>query len=387
MRFHGLTNLFNKFIRQFVGHIQPEAGGSQPQPGIDDAALAADEFFIGRRIFLHFGQRFKAPPAAITAGIAGIEIIPAAVGRMAVTVSAAGAIAALAVEVHRIGTCMAEHTIQNDADPLLLGSGAQGGEILVGAQQRVRFQVVGRIVTMVGVRLKDGVEVNAGDTQIPQVGQFLLNTRKIAAVVIHIQVAVILLSGPEIGLPSFVCPINAIRKGHRLVGHTLAETVGENLVHGTVAEPRGRLEIRFVDGQLPAGTARPAEYAFPAGAAVNFAEIGVQVKVVKVQSRRGGCNGKGKMVHLGCLAIKIHAVVDGVLPVFGQNQVRVHIAQVFRNGQMKSHFLPGAHRSKRRFAGRIKAVVKCVRHTKPPVQNKNCRGQTAAAAKLHREII
>ena len=73
---------------------------------------------------------------------------------------------------------MAEHAIQNNADAVLFGLGAQGGKILVGAQQWIGFQVVGRIVAVVGVRLKNGVQVNAGNTQLFQVRQLLLDARK-----------------------------------------------------------------------------------------------------------------------------------------------------------------------------------------------------------------
>ena len=45
--FDGSTNFFNKIVGQLVGYVQPEAGRAQIQPGVDDAALAADKFHVG----------------------------------------------------------------------------------------------------------------------------------------------------------------------------------------------------------------------------------------------------------------------------------------------------------------------------------------------------
>ena len=45
--FDGSANFFNKIVGQLVGYVQPEAGRAQIQPGVDDAALAADKFHVG----------------------------------------------------------------------------------------------------------------------------------------------------------------------------------------------------------------------------------------------------------------------------------------------------------------------------------------------------
>ena len=260
---------------------------------------------------------------------------------------------------------MAEHAVQNNADALFAGGRAQGGELLVGAQQRVGLEVVGRVVAVVGVCLKDRVEVDAADAELAQVGQLLLDAREIAAVVVHVQVAFVLLIGPEIRLARFVGAVDAVGKRHGFVGHALAEAVGEDLVHRGAAEPARRGKARFIHRQLPAGAARPAQKAFAAGPAVDLAEVGVQIKIVKVQPRRGGRNGKGEMVGPLRLAGKLHAVVHRVLAVLGQHQVRVHIAEGLRHREAERDVLPGRHRAERRFAGGVQTVKKRVRHTKP----------------------
>ncbi len=73
---------------------------------------------------------------------------------------------------------MAEHAVQNDADAVLSGLGAQGAELLVGAQQGVGAEVIGGVVPVVGVGLEDGVQVQVGDAQAFQIGQLLADALK-----------------------------------------------------------------------------------------------------------------------------------------------------------------------------------------------------------------
>ena len=193
----------------------------------------------------------------------------------------------------------------------------------------------------------------------------MLDACKIAAVIVHVQVAFLLLGRPKVRLAGLVGAVDAVGKRHQLVGLALAKTVGENLIHRTVFDPVGRLKVRLVDGQLPVCAVGPAQHTLAARIAVDAAEVGVQVKMVKVQARRAGGDGKGKVVLLRRLARKLHAVVYGVLVVLGQHQVRVHIAQRFRHREPERDGLPRRHRTKRRFVGGVQAVKISVRHEFP----------------------
>ena len=81
---------------------------------------------------------------------------------------------------------MAEHTVKDDRDAVLFCLGTQPGKVLLGAQQRVDVQVIGGVVPVVGVRFKDGIEVQAGDTQLRQIVQMLGNARKVPAKIIGV---------------------------------------------------------------------------------------------------------------------------------------------------------------------------------------------------------
>ena len=122
---------------------------------------------------------------------------------------------------------MAEHAVQDDADAPLLRLGAKAGELLCRAQQRVGLEIVGGVVPVVGVGLEDGVEVDAGDAQVGQVGQLLADALKVSAKVVPVQVAVLLLIGPEIGLAVLLFPIDAVGKAHGFAIDPLVKAVGK----------------------------------------------------------------------------------------------------------------------------------------------------------------
>lgn len=112
-------------------------------------------------------------------------------------------------------------------------------KILLGAQQRVGLHVIGGVVAVVRVGLKNGIEIEQGDPHAPQIGQLALDARKIAAEIVQVEQAAVHLVGPEIGLAVLVGPVIAVRKGHLGLFDSLAEPVGEDLVHHAAAGAHG----------------------------------------------------------------------------------------------------------------------------------------------------
>ena len=167
----GGADLLNERVWQLVGHIQPETGSTTAQPCVDDAALAGDELHKGGGLLVDLRQGLEAPPAAVAALVFGVKIVPAAVRGVGVAVSAALAVASLAVEVPAVGAGVAEHAVQHDADAVLGGLAAEHLKLFVSAQQRIHVQVVGGVVAVVGVRFKDGVQVQVIHAHLPQVGE------------------------------------------------------------------------------------------------------------------------------------------------------------------------------------------------------------------------
>ena len=277
----GGADLFNKFIRQLIRYIQPETGSAAAQPGVDHAALAGDELHKGGGLLVDLRQGLKTPPAAVAALVFGVKIVPAAVGGIGVTVGAACAVAPLAVKVPAVGAGMAEHAVQHDADAVLGGFPAEHLKLLVGAQQGVHVQVVGGVVAVVGVCLKDGVQVQVVYTHLLQVGQLDADAFQVAAKIVLVQMAAGLVWLPE-RLGVLIGLVQPVREGHGLVFDALAEAVWEDLVEHLALDAGRGLEIRLVDRDLPALSRLPAEHAAVICPAHDAAEVGVQVKVVKV---------------------------------------------------------------------------------------------------------
>ena len=101
--------------------------------------------------------------------------------------------------------------------------------------------------------LENGVQINAIDTQFFKVGQLLLNTLKVAAVIIVADKFIIGCAFFR-GLFGYIVPvITNISVGGNILFRLLGniKTVGENLVYNTAVKPRGRGVIFVVNGKLP----------------------------------------------------------------------------------------------------------------------------------------
>ena len=374
------ADLFNKVVRQLVGHIQTEACGTAPQPCVNDTALAGDELHIGGVLFVHLGQGLEAPPAAVAALILGVKIVPAAVGGVGVAVSAAVTIAAFAVEIAAVGTGVAEHTVQHDANAVLGGLAAEHLELLVGAQQRVYVEIVGGVVAVVGVRLKDGVEVKVVHPHLPQIGQFDADAFQVAAEIVLVQVAAGLVGLPE-GFGVFVGLIQPVRERHGLVLNALAEPVREDLIEHLALDALRGLETGIVDGDLPLFAFLPADNAAVVRPAVDAAEVGVEVEVVEVQARVVQRQLHGKVVLLGGLAVELHAVVHRhvVFSLLLEHQMRIHIAQLFRDAKGQAYGLTGPQCAKGLLEIGVVAIEQ-TRQSRVVLSQKSPGGPNAAGA-------
>ena len=359
MGLYRLADALDEIVGQFVRHVQPKAAGPAGEPGVDDAALAADELLVGGVVLPHLGQGLEAPPAAVAAGVFGVEVVPAAVGAVGVVVGPALAVAALPVEVEAVRPGVAEHAVQNDADALFLRLPAEQGELLVGAQQGVGVQIVGGVVAVVRVGLEDGVQVDPGDPQLLQIAELFADALKIAAKVVQVQLAALLV-GPEVGLALLVGPVDPVGKGHHRVGPALEKAVGENLIHHPASQGLRGGKVRLVDGELPAGARRPAEHRLAQLAPVELAEVGIEVEVVEVKPRLVQRQAQAEVVHPFHAALEIHAVFHGVAAVLGEHQPRLHKAVVLGDGQRQAQGLARPHRSAGGLVGAVKAVEQMV---------------------------
>ena len=177
----------DEFIRQLVGHIQPVAVGTQPEPVGHHAVLVPDDIIQeGWLHFVHCGQGIKIPPAVVAAG-PGVEGVPAAVGRLLGVVSAAAVKMSLPVKVQAVRTGVGEYPIQNHPDAPVVGSLAHGGKILLGAQHGVGGFVITGVVAVRRKALGNGVQIQNGGAQTGDIVHFFCDAPEIAAVEIVVQ--------------------------------------------------------------------------------------------------------------------------------------------------------------------------------------------------------
>ena len=197
---------------------------------------------------------------------------------------------------------------------------------------------------MVGVRLKDGVQVEEIHAHLVQIGQLELDALEVAAEVVLVQVAAHLVGLPE-GLGVLVGLIDAVREGHGLVLHPFAEAVREDLVEYFALDGLRRLEGGIVDRDLPFLTVLPADHAAVVRPAHDAAEVGIEVKIVEVEAGVVEGDFDREVVLLGGLAVEVHPVIHRHVEsaLFLKDEVRVHIAEFFGDAEGEPDALPGSH--------------------------------------------
>ena len=91
---------------------------------------------------------------------------------------------ALFVEIPAVCAGVAEHTVQQHPNTETGGRFGQRLKVLGRAQQGIHRRVVGGIVPMIGMRLKNRVEIQAGNAQLRQPVEPLLDAFQIPAEIV-----------------------------------------------------------------------------------------------------------------------------------------------------------------------------------------------------------
>ena len=258
-------DLLQDRVGQFVRHVQPPAGSAGPQPTFDHGIIGLQhEILPGRVLLVHLGQGGEIPPAAVAVGIAGVEIVPGAVGRIRMPVAPA-AVAVVDIEIAAVRPGMGKDAVQDDADAMLAAGPAQAGKGRLVPQHRVHAAVIRRIVAVVGGRLEDGVEVEHADAQGSQIIHPFPDGVQSAAEEVQ-RLIVLGLIAPafpvrlvqpvfmEIELPAQSAVI--FQPGCHSLLVSFGEAVREYLVHDPLPQPLRGGEGGIVHGQAEAGRLR-----------------------------------------------------------------------------------------------------------------------------------
>ena len=244
----------DKIVGQLVCDIQPPAGRTEPQPPAHHAVrVAEDKALVVRVALVDLRQGVNAPPRAVFVRPLA-EFVPRAVRRVLGLMCAERVIAAAAVEVAAVVAGVVEHAVQHDAHAALCRLAAQRFEVLLVSEQRVDALIVARIIAVVGVRLKDRVEVQRAHMQALKIVELGQHAAQRAAEKVVVQDLPVLIRAVDRKIvPVFVQHARRdalTRRLHRVA--VPAEAVGENIIGDALAEPARRPVRRVVDRQLKA---------------------------------------------------------------------------------------------------------------------------------------
>ena len=206
-------------------------------------------------------------------------------------------IMSVTIEIGAVSTGMGVYTVQKNPNPQLLCGLTQRPEILHGAQNGVRTEIVSGVITMVGAGLHNGIEIQNPHAQLLQIGQLLGNALQGTAVKIigHI------VRFSRSGLPFYRCVpfrnIHGLSKilmiGDALLGGIPGipgKPVGENLIHHTVTKPCRGGEGSVINGQSESGARGKADppHLLSKGFAQQAGHISCQAETEIIAQRHRG---------------------------------------------------------------------------------------------------
>ena len=137
---------------------------------MENALVSAYEAGVVLVVLVDVGEGVYAPPSLVLLGVAD-EAVPAVVFASLRLVCAWLGVSAVLVEVDAVGARVGEHAVENDGNAELFRLAAQLRELLIRAEEGVSLGVVRRVVAVVLVSLKYGVEVDAGHAELLQIGE------------------------------------------------------------------------------------------------------------------------------------------------------------------------------------------------------------------------
>ena len=221
---------------------------------------------------------------------------------------------------------------------------------------------------MVGVRFKDGVKVQAGDTQLRKIIQMLGDARKVSAKVIGVGHLALFVGQ----IDRQVSPIGAqgaVSRDILFRGTGIAKAVGKNLVDDPVAQCGRTLLGRVVDGQLPIVVG--VQVKLPAHRLVGVDDVQRAVgfgdlKVVKVQFWMSWSIAQGVAVKAKGAFTQLHREESVIFPVVAQDKFYPRGQQVLGQADGKTDAGAGSHSTERVFEDGKPAVIDAKIHKMIP---------------------
>ena len=219
------------------------------------------------------------------------EIVPAVIRRLRALARARVGVCTIAVEVHAVRSGVRIHAVEHYAYPHAARRHAQMREVLIRAEDRIDLQIIRAVVAVVGARLNDGVEVQAGHAELFQVRQFALDAAQRAAVEIVRRIRGLKFARPvAYRLVKTLVQLRSLAKAFVILyaaarGVVIRErkAVGEYLIHHAAAEPGRSLKVAAEHRQAEAAAAlgiEPAVISAPVRTKPALALVCVEMEAV-----------------------------------------------------------------------------------------------------------
>ena len=176
-----LAHLLQETVGDLISHVITDSVDVKfPDPVLADAAEIVDHLIV---IGVQLGHPVR-EGEGIEPGVPGIssffQIVPV-LNHEPVGVSGFFLLFQHVQPGSEAAAAVVEHRVNHNADAVLMRLFHQSGKILIGSELGIDAGIVLRIIFVGGIRLHDGVQVNARNAQLLQVRKLLLNPLQISS--------------------------------------------------------------------------------------------------------------------------------------------------------------------------------------------------------------
>ena len=148
------------------------------------------------------------------------------------------------VEIAAVVAGVIEHAVQYNAHAASGGFAAQRAEVLLTAEQRVDALVIAGIVAVIGIRLKDRIEINGGNVQALQIIQLSVYAAQRAAEKVVVEDFAVLIRQIDRNIVQFWCSTRGITPSPSgCSGACHGRSGPENVVGDALTEPARRMVL------------------------------------------------------------------------------------------------------------------------------------------------
>ncbi|EEG31653.1 hypothetical protein CLOSTMETH_00688 [[Clostridium] methylpentosum DSM 5476] len=252
-RFDCFPDPGDKTVRQFICDVQPIARRPEPQPVAQDTVLPTDKIDVIGIVLVKLRKRGESPPGLVNIGIFE-KLKPVFIWAFRRVESACAVVTAILVKIDAVASGVAENSVQDDPNTAFFRLTAEVDKILFCAEQGIDLSVISSVITVVGMRLKNGIEINHCDAELLEIREFFLDSEQVAPKIVAV-CDLPLLVWEKVGKPSPIRTQFTVLGYIRMLHTASAESIGKDLIENPAFDAAGGSVAGFINCELiiPAG--------------------------------------------------------------------------------------------------------------------------------------